>query len=84
MLSSISYHRLLQFAAYPWRVLPSNIVSACKSSLARLGTDQISLGQLHWSASNYAPLQELALWNGLSDCYDKGLIKAAGKGDGET
>lgn len=79
-MQSLSYYFLLpvQFAAYPWRVLPANVVAACKGSLDRLGVDQISLGQLHWSASNYAPLQELALWNGLADCYDQGLIKAAG------
>ncbi len=47
----------LQFAAYPWRVLPSTIVAACKGSLRRLGTEQLSIGQLHWSAANYAPLQ---------------------------
>ena len=63
---------------YPWRVLPSNIVAACKGSLQRLGTEQLSLGQLHWSASNYAPLQEIALWNGLADCYEQGLVKAVG------
>ncbi|GAX83176.1 hypothetical protein CEUSTIGMA_g10602.t1 [Chlamydomonas eustigma] len=67
-----------KFAAYPWRILPGNVVAACKGSLERLGTDQLSLGQLHWSAANYAPLQELALWNGLADCYELGLIKAAG------
>lgn len=59
-------------------MLPSNIVAACKGSLQRLGTEQLSLGQLHWSASNYAPLQEIALWNGLSDCYEQGLVKAVG------
>lgn len=24
------------------------------------------------------PLQEWALWNGLADCYDQGLVKAVG------
>eukprot|EP00195_Chlamydomonas_chlamydogama_P009230 CAMPEP_0202914762 /NCGR_PEP_ID=MMETSP1392-20130828/63888_1 /ASSEMBLY_ACC=CAM_ASM_000868 /TAXON_ID=225041 /ORGANISM="Chlamydomonas chlamydogama, Strain SAG 11-48b" /LENGTH=316 /DNA_ID=CAMNT_0049606543 /DNA_START=248 /DNA_END=1198 /DNA_ORIENTATION=- len=71
-------HIATKFAAYPWRILPSNVVSACKGSLMRLGQEQLSIGQLHWSASNYAPLQELALWNGLADCYDQGLIRAAG------
>lgn len=71
-------HIATKFAAYPWRVLPGNIVSACQGSLKRLNTEQLSIGQLHWSASNYAPLQELALVNGLADCYEKGLIRAAG------
>ncbi|GMH42271.1 hypothetical protein BSKO_10190 [Bryopsis sp. KO-2023] len=67
-----------KFAAYPWRVLPANMVAACKGSLRRLNSDKLSLGQLHWSASNYAPLQEIALWNGLADCYEQGLVDAVG------
>ena len=54
------------------------MVAACQGSLERLDADQISLGQLHWSAANYAPLQEWAMVNGLADCYDLGFIKAAG------
>lgn len=34
--------------------------------------------QLHWSAANYAPPQEAALWDGLSRCYDSGLCSAVG------
>ncbi|KAG2496840.1 hypothetical protein HYH03_005245 [Edaphochlamys debaryana] len=71
-------HIATKFAAYPWRVLPGNVVAACKGSLQRLGASQISLGQLHWSAANYAPLQELALQAGLADCYDMGLVRAVG------
>ena len=71
-------HIATKFAPYPWRILPSQIVSACEASLKRLELDQLSLGQLHWSASNYAPLQEIALVNGLADCYDKGLVKGVG------
>jgi pyridoxine 4-dehydrogenase len=50
-------HVATKFAAYPWRVTPGNIVAACKGSLRRTGLEQISLGQLHWSAAKYAPLQ---------------------------
>ena len=71
-------HVATKFAAYPWRVLPSNMVAACKGSLRRLGADSLSLGQLHWSAAKYAPLQEWALWNGLADCYEQGLVRAVG------
>ncbi len=46
-----------KLAAYPWRVFPANMVAACKGSLRRLGMEQLALGQLHWSAANYAPLQ---------------------------
>jgi pyridoxine 4-dehydrogenase len=71
-------HIATKFAAYPWRILPNQIVAACEGSLRRLKLDQLSIGQLHWSASNYAPLQEVALVNGLADCHDKGLIRAVG------
>ncbi|MEW5319101.1 MAG: hypothetical protein WDW38_010271 [Sanguina aurantia] len=71
-------HVATKFATYPWRIFPSSIVSACKQSLERLGTDQLAVGQLHWSASNYAPWQEGALQTGLADCYEQGLVKAVG------
>eukprot|EP00798_Chlamydomonas_sp_ICE-L_P010050 gene10050-7942_t len=67
-----------KFAAYPWRVFPSSMVGAAKESLKRTGLEQLSVGQLHWSASNYAPLQELAMWNGMADCYEQGLVRAVG------
>ncbi|KAF6260861.1 NADP-dependent oxidoreductase domain-containing protein [Scenedesmus sp. NREL 46B-D3] len=71
-------HVATKFAAYPWRVTPRNIVAACRGSLRRTGLQQISLGQLHWSAAKYAPLQEWALWNGLADCHEQGLIAEVG------
>ncbi|KAI5405456.1 Pyridoxine 4-dehydrogenase, variant 3 [Lathyrus oleraceus] len=40
--------------------------------------EQIGIGQLHWSTANYAPFQELALWDGLVAMYDKGLVQAVG------
>lgn len=75
---SSNLHVATKFAAYPWRITPANIVAACKGSLRRTGLEQISLGQLHWSAAKYAPLQEWALWNGLADCYEQGLVRAVG------
>ncbi|PNW83897.1 hypothetical protein CHLRE_04g216350v5 [Chlamydomonas reinhardtii] len=71
-------HIATKFAAYPWRVLPGNVVAACKGSLRRLGLEQLSVGQLHWSTANYQPLQELALQAGLADCYEQGLVRAVG------
>lgn len=67
-----------KFAAYPWRLTPAQIVSACKGSLRRLEMEQLALGQLHWSAANYAPFQEQALWDGLVAVYEQGLVKAVG------
>ncbi|XP_026660978.2 pyridoxal reductase, chloroplastic isoform X2 [Phoenix dactylifera] len=67
-----------KFAAYPWRLTSGQFVRACKSSLDRLQLEQIGIGQLHWSTANYAPLQELALWDGLVAMYEKGLVRAVG------
>ncbi|KAE9608833.1 putative pyridoxine 4-dehydrogenase [Lupinus albus] len=67
-----------KFAAYPWRLTPQQFVKACRASLDRMQIEQIGIGQLHWSTANYAPLQELALWNGLVAMYEKGLVKAVG------
>jgi aryl-alcohol dehydrogenase-like predicted oxidoreductase len=50
-------HIATKLAAYPWRVTPGQFVSACKGSLKRLGAEQLTLGQLHWSTAKYAPLQ---------------------------
>ena len=33
--------------------------------------EQVGIGQLHWSTANYAPPQELALWDGLVAMYEK-------------
>lgn len=67
-----------KFAAYPWRLTPGQLVNACKSSLERMQIEQIGIGQLHWSTANYAPPQELALWDGLVAMYEKGLVQAVG------
>jgi len=50
-------HIATTFAVYPWRLSPANIIAACRGSLRRLEVDSLSLGQLHWSAANYAPIQ---------------------------
>eukprot|EP00257_Ricinus_communis_P014850 XP_015572624.1 pyridoxal reductase, chloroplastic [Ricinus communis] len=67
-----------KFAAYPWRLTPGQFVKACRGSLERLQLEQLGIGQLHWSTANYAPPQELALWDGLVAMYDKGLVRAVG------
>ncbi|OMO97832.1 Aldo/keto reductase [Corchorus olitorius] len=67
-----------KFAAYPWRLTPGQFVQACRASRDRMQIEQIGIGQLHWSTANYAPPQELALWNGLVAMYEKGLVKAVG------
>ena len=67
-----------KLATYPWRLTRGSLVKACEGSLKRLQVDEIDLCQLHWPASNYNPLQERALWEGIGDIHDKGLAKAVG------
>ena len=47
------------------------VAGACRGSLKRMGVEQVAVGQLHWSAANYAPLQERALWDGLIRMHDE-------------
>lgn len=71
-------HIATKLAAYPWRLTTWQMVSACKGSLRRLGMDKLAVGQLHWSAANYAPLQERVLWDGLAALYNEGLVSCVG------
>lgn len=54
------------------------MVAAARESLARTGLQQLSIGQLHWSTSNYAPWQEGALVGGLADAAQAGLVAEVG------
>ena len=47
------------------------MAGACRGSLRRLQLDRAAIGQLHWSAAKYAPLQERALWDGLVRMYSE-------------
>lgn len=66
-----------KFATYPWRLTRSSISDAAARSAERLGRP-ISIGQIHWSASSYAPWQERALWDGLADAKEKGYCLEVG------
>ena len=83
-----------KIAPYPWRITGKLFEAAARASVARMsngGEDSSSSDssssllppsrvviQLHWSAANYAPPQEAALWDGLLRCYDSGLCAAVG------
>jgi pyridoxine 4-dehydrogenase len=67
-----------KLAPYPWRITPGQIVKAAEASLARLEQDKLAVAQLHWSTANYQPFQEKALWQGISDVYDKGIAESVG------
>jgi pyridoxine 4-dehydrogenase len=62
-----------KFAALPWRTKASDVLDAAQRSTERLGRP-IDLYQLHfpnaWSNEAY--------WDGLAQCVDRGLVRAAG------
>ena len=62
-----------KFAALPWRTKPGDVLEAAKRSTDRLGRP-IDLYQIHfpnaWANEAY--------WEGLGQCVDSGLVKAAG------
>lgn len=62
-----------KFAALPWRTKSSDVLDAAQRSTERLGRP-IDLYQIHfpnaWSNEAY--------WDGLAECVDRGLVKAAG------
>merc|ERR1719353_430011 len=63
-----------KFAALPWRTSRDAVVKACEASLKRLGRDSMELYQIHfpnaWANEAY--------WDGLGDCYERGLVQAVG------
>eukprot|EP00931_Biecheleriopsis_adriatica_P046813 TRINITY_DN26931_c0_g1_i1.p1 TRINITY_DN26931_c0_g1~~TRINITY_DN26931_c0_g1_i1.p1 ORF type:complete len:436 (-),score=79.32 TRINITY_DN26931_c0_g1_i1:80-1387(-) len=63
-----------KFAAFPWKLDRSDVVKACKGSLERLGMDSIDLYQIHFPAV----WKNEVFWDGLGDCFEKGLVKAVG------
>jgi len=67
-----------KFAAYPWRITSGSMVKAARESAARLQRPAVDIGQLHWSTANYQPLQEKAMWGGLVDMYEQGVVRAVG------
>eukprot|EP00667_Euglena_gracilis_P006845 EG_transcript_6896 len=67
-----------KLAVYPWRLTGASFESACRASLTRMALPSLEVAQAHWSASNYAPWQEPALWDGLCRCYEAGLCRAVG------
>jgi pyridoxine 4-dehydrogenase len=66
-----------KLAPYPWRLTPGAMRSAGQASAKRLGR-KVDLVQMHWSTANYAPWQEWALFDGLMDLYEQGLVKGVG------
>lgn len=64
-----------KYMPWPWRLTKGRLVSALRSSLARLGLAQVDLYQIHWPV----PLVPLATWaDALADAVEAGLTRAVG------
>lgn len=67
-----------KLAVYPNRLTGASFEAACRASLARMGRERLEVVQAHWSAQNFQPWQEPALWDGLARCHEAGLANAVG------
>eukprot|EP00316_Scyphosphaera_apsteinii_P015962 CAMPEP_0119345298 /NCGR_PEP_ID=MMETSP1333-20130426/107413_1 /TAXON_ID=418940 /ORGANISM="Scyphosphaera apsteinii, Strain RCC1455" /LENGTH=377 /DNA_ID=CAMNT_0007357761 /DNA_START=115 /DNA_END=1249 /DNA_ORIENTATION=+ len=67
-----------KLAVYPTRLTGASFEEACRSSLARMGRKRMEVVQAHWSATNFQPWQEPALWDGLARCYEAELAESVG------
>lgn len=73
-----------KFTPSPWRMTVQSVVDACEDSRKRLGVDQIDLYQLHMP-DIVQPFQlfgakpkDRMYWQGLAECYHRGLVKNIG------
>lgn len=74
-----------KFAPVPWRSGAESVVDACKASAERLGVDTIPLYQIHWpdiiqpfKAFGLERRKDEEFWEGLAQCYEKGLVANVG------
>ncbi|KAL7576576.1 hypothetical protein ACA910_018067 [Epithemia clementina (nom. ined.)] len=83
-----------KFTPLPWRTNVESVVKACEESCRRLGVDQIDLYQLHMPdivqpfkrfagvegsrLSALAKNKDEIYWQGLAECYNRGLAKNVG------
>ena len=75
-----------KFTPSPWRQSADSVVKACQESARRLGVESIDLYQIHMPDIVH-PLSGLGVarrpkdevyWEGLAECYNRGLIKNVG------
>ena len=74
-----------KFAPQPWRLTADSVVSACRESASRLGVNCIDLYQIHYrdlvqplEVFGYTHEKDELYWDGLADCYHKGLAANVG------
>jgi pyridoxine 4-dehydrogenase len=74
-----------KFTPVPWRTNAQSVVEACENSCKNLGVDQIDLYQIHMpdivhpiKAFGLDKPKDEAYWDGLAECYNRGLVKNVG------
>lgn len=64
-----------KFFPYPWRLRRSEVLSALRASLRRLGLAQLDLYQVHWP---FPPVPIETWMEGMADAVEAGLVRAVG------
>lgn len=74
-----------KFTPVPWRLDDASVVKACEASRIRLGVDAIDLYQIHmpdivqpFKGFGYMNIKDKNYWDGLIECYRRGIIKNCG------
>jgi len=74
-----------KFAPTPWRGDANAVVDACRGSLERLQVESVPLLQVHmpdiiqpFAAFGVTNRREEAHWDGLAECYHRGLAQNVG------
>jgi len=74
-----------KFTPTPWRRSAKDVVDAAMASAERLQVQQLDLYQVHmpdiiqpFSAFGVEDVKDEAYWNGLIECYKRGLVKNVG------
>jgi len=74
-----------KFTPTPWRRSAQDVVKAAEQSAARLGVQQLDLYQIHmpdiiqpFARFGAADIKDEIYWDGLAECYKRGLVKNVG------
>ncbi len=74
-----------KFTPTPWRRSAADVLRAAEQSAARLGVQQLDLYQIHmpdiiqpFARFGGADVKDEIYWDGLAECYKRGLVKNVG------
>ena len=74
-----------KFTPTPWRRSAADVLRVAEQSAARLGVQQLDLYQIHmpdiiqpFARFGGADVKDEIYWDGLAECYNRGLVKNVG------